>query len=698
MSLQVWLPLNGDLNNQGLNDIAFTNSNATVEANGKLGKCYKCGILYANDFTLNTEEFSVCYWVKYNWIGTWNTYVVSLNNSTSNDYQFMVGSLGNGTDNSAKSTYLRINAVSSGTIPIPVGEWHHCCATWKGTTVSLYVDGVFDKKITGVKVNSGATHLGINCRSNSTSGSGVSNTGSSGIYVNDVRIYDHCLSLSEIREIYKGLSNHYKLTNLRNPNMITTMTNGGRTTLKGKYGLNADFSQNMDTYGYFNVSPALNLGSTYTLSFDVSNFPKGGSWGWKLWNNANYATPYVNKNGHYIYTFTPDSSKLPEGYSLSKFLFDDSGRTNPAGIVKFRNFKIEKGSQSTPWCPSESDEEYYLLGYAGDNLLPNTDLSGHGWENPSGSAVLQSNGYYKVTYTGGGWWGSRYPVTLEAGKTYVATGWGYGTKTQMWFYKDSTNNKGGNINTTTTPTFLTVKYTPEVSGSYYIACYTANGNENYYRDISFYCLDNVTREVDCSGFLNNAERVGEISADSDSPRYEICYKFTGSQYLKFTNPLSSSSTEFSISVWAYFDSDSTTSTLFCARTYLGKGISLFKLSTNLFRLDDGSLKTTFDYTIPLNTWLHITVTRNSSSKNLYINGELKQSTSSVGDMSDINSVATVGASQVSMGTFDNFHKGKLSDFRLYTTCLSSEEVKRLYGVSASIDNQGNLYSCEFVER
>lgn len=480
--------------------------------------------------------------------------------------------------------------------------------------------------------------------------------------------------------------------------MITTMTNGGRTTLKGKYGLNADFSQNADTYGYFNVSPALNLGSTYTLSFDVLNFPKGGSWGWKLWNNANYVTPYVTKNGHYTYTFTPDSSKLPEKYSLSKFLFDDSGKTNPAGIVKFRNFKIEEGSQATPWCPSESDEEYYLLGYAGDNLLPNTDLSSHGWENPSGSAVLQSNGYYKVTYTGGGWWGSRYPVTLEAGKTYVATGTGYGTKTQMWFYKDSTNSKGGNINSTTTPTFLTVKYTPEVSGSYYIVCYTANGNENYYRDISFYCLDGVTREVDCSGFLNNAERVGEITADSDSPRYEVCYKFTGSQYLKFPNPLSSSSTEFSISVWAYFDSDSTTSTLLCSRTYLGKGISLFKLSTNLFRLDDGSLQTTFDYTIPLNTWLHITVTRNSSSKNLYINGELKQSTSSVGDMSDINSVATVGASQVSMGTFDNFHKGKLSDFRLYTTCLPSEEVKRLYGVSASIDSQGNLYSCKFVER
>lgn len=681
MSLQVWLPLNGNLDNQGLSDVTVINNGATVSTNGKIGSCYLVNsgkrISFASFpwMTMKPQyDFSCFFWVKgttTGWLFACNAWEFRLCPS------FIAAHPGPYGETAAKYTAAFDN-----------DAWYHLGFTWRGTEgkLRLYLNGDL---VASSEVPSTTSY-------DITSTFGIPYDGPR--HINDFRLYDHCLSLSEIHEVHKGLSNHYKLTNLRNPNMITTMSSGGRTTLNRKYGLNADFSQNTDTYGYFNVSPSLNLGSTYTLSFDVANFPKGGSWGWTLWNNANYTTPSVTKNGHYAYTFTPDSSKLPEGYSLSKFLFDDTGRTNPAGIVKFRNFKIEEGSQSTPWCPSESDEEYYLLGYAGDNLLPNTDLSGHGWENPSGSAVLQSNGFYKVTYTGGGWWGSRYPVTLEAGKTYVATGWGYGTKTQMWFYRDPANNKGGNINSTATPTFLTVKYTPEVSGSYYIVCYTANGNENYYRDISFYCLDDVTREVDCSGFLNNAKRVGKISPDPDSPRYEICYKFTGSQYLKFQNPLSSSSTEFSISVWAYFDSDSVTSTLFCARTYLGKGISLFRLSTNLFRFDDGSLQTTFDYTIPLDTWIHIVVTRNSSSKNLYINGELKQSISSVGDMGEINSVATVGASQVSMGEFNNFHKGKLSDFRLYTTCLSSEDVKRLYGVSASIDNQGNVYSCEFVER
>ena len=40
MALQVWLPLNGTLDNQGFDeDIAVTNNGATVD-NGIYGKCY----------------------------------------------------------------------------------------------------------------------------------------------------------------------------------------------------------------------------------------------------------------------------------------------------------------------------------------------------------------------------------------------------------------------------------------------------------------------------------------------------------------------------------------------------------------------------------------------------------------------------------------------------------------------------------
>ena len=40
MSLKIWLPLNGTLDNQGLDDVVVTNNGATIDNNGKIGKCY----------------------------------------------------------------------------------------------------------------------------------------------------------------------------------------------------------------------------------------------------------------------------------------------------------------------------------------------------------------------------------------------------------------------------------------------------------------------------------------------------------------------------------------------------------------------------------------------------------------------------------------------------------------------------------
>ena len=40
MALQVWLPLTGDLTQQGLSGVEVTNNGAVVNNEGKLGKCY----------------------------------------------------------------------------------------------------------------------------------------------------------------------------------------------------------------------------------------------------------------------------------------------------------------------------------------------------------------------------------------------------------------------------------------------------------------------------------------------------------------------------------------------------------------------------------------------------------------------------------------------------------------------------------
>ena len=41
--------------------------------------------------------------------------------------------------------------------------------------------------------------------------------------------------------------------------------------------------------------------------------------------------------------------------------------------------------------------------------------------------------------------------------------------------------------------------------------------------------------------------------------------------------------------------------------------------------------------------------------------------------------------------------GNLSDFRIYATALSAEDIQKLYTVSASIDSNGNAYSAAYME-
>lgn len=350
MSLQVWLPFNGNHYNQGLDDLMpVPLGTLTYVPEGKLNKSAVFGSAYFNFMYTHatTNELSIAFWVNPQTPAAWSDI-------------FSLGGVANRLekDNGTSSYRWYANAapylLASGTLlfNLPSGQWSHVIMTANGSKVTFYVNGTQTGTYTQTAsiqeifaTNTFLIAVRTTAASNKYAG-----------YMNDFRIYDHCLSKKEASELAKGLILHMPLNNngYGGRNFITTMSGGGRTALLDKYTLEADFSQNMDSYGYFNVSPALELDTPYTLSFDVSNFPEGGKWGWRLWNNANYEV-MVTGNGHYTYTFTPIASKLPTNYSLTKFLFDDGGRTNPANKVIFSNFKIEAGTKETPWAPNQSN-------------------------------------------------------------------------------------------------------------------------------------------------------------------------------------------------------------------------------------------------------------------------------------------------------------------------------------------------------
>lgn len=205
--------------------------------------------------------------------------------------------------------------------------------------------------------------------------------------------------------------------------------------------------------------------------------------------------------------------------------------------------------------------------------------------------------------------------------------------------------------------------------------------------------DNIIPDI--SGYQNNGEVTDTTCPtwSDDSPRYLGSYEFNGeNQYISGLSPISSNTKEFTISFWTKLNNTSGVMTFYTARKSIGSGVALFFVNKNI-RFDDNA-QFAFNYTCNLssNKWTHLCVTRNNTSKKLYINGKLVDSTSKVGDMQNIGQHFTIGGSESSdSGIADmNWLNGNISDFRIYTTALSESDVLDLYQSSASLDSQGNL--------
>lgn len=378
MSLRVWLPLTGTLENKGASGITVTNSGATVNASGKVGSCYyfnASSYLYENMYdwsNFNTSQFSLCCWYKEPspvasgnsqiiCIGTnsgWNNIRIGLLRRTSNGYPMF--SVSNG------SSYVGYNCTATN---FPLDTWNHIACTYDNGIIKIYLNGNLDTTYTTtiVPALNSSQHLGVGAASNGAE----KLTG----YLNDVRIYDHCLSQAEVREIAQGLVLHYKLDD-GNENMLSDIPKSLTPTAYCGYQLA--------------MKENLKEGQTYTLQLwdvDIAHSAKAESatgiwiyWGGGSVTLGSWAGTSNFTNGHADYltkTFTITSSQASGSGAANAWfnMYNSVGYVAGTMDMHIGAWKLEKGSVATPWTSGGSSNIIEDSSGYGRHLISNSALS-----------------------------------------------------------------------------------------------------------------------------------------------------------------------------------------------------------------------------------------------------------------------------------------------------------------------------------
>lgn len=210
--------------------------------------------------------------------------------------------------------------------------------------------------------------------------------------------------------------------------------------------------------------------------------------------------------------------------------------------------------------------------------------------------------------------------------------------------------------------------------------------------------DNI--EYDVSGYGNNGTRTGTFSWTSDTPKYNVSTIFTEGCSISTINNLANPCSEFSVGGWVnlmegYVKNNGchliTFNGTYCRICISKDGLAVRILLTNgsTNYMSGSTLK---DSALTANKWNYFVITFKNGIIKIYINGLLDADLTA--NITQIN----FPSSNISIGQHGSEKpNAKVSDFRIYATALSAEDIKSLYNNSAYIDNQGNIYGAVYEE-
>lgn len=554
MSLQVWLPLTKDLRQQGISNVTPSLLGNPTYTNGKLGQALN---ITTDGQGINLKEYMTE-------LKTYTTYSMAAwvyLDSTATNHSSTIISSGNWND-AAGQCCFGFYSYSSGygvilcpntsnwsggvslSSKIQLNNWYHIAIAYNGSKTVAYVNG---EKV-------GEYNGGGICQSSETNNVYI---GSATYYsgftlkgkINDVRVYDHCLSLMEVKELSKGLVLHYPLNRggFGQENLATiTSTNQYQWTAGSNY-----------HYIWLNGG-TLEPNTIYTFSAEVT-----------IDNNVDRCTIFNYTAGDYTGSqtnyFPADGKRHSWTFTTSATAVGLIAYAGPAGqdannTAVYKNIKIEKGDKATPYIPRSNETLYTTMGLNG------------------------------------------------------------------------------------------------------------------------------TTEYDCSGLCNNGTRTGTLAWTSDTPKYDVSTYFDGSSYIvspsgSFTwfdfnkctiaawiKPTTTPSA-YSGSIGITHDQDAGHKCL-AISNYAGKFTVNSTNGSNYVNYGSG-------YTMPLNEWHHYVATLDGTALKMYVDGELKASTTLDFGTGGISSSTRVNIAVDLPGT-DEKYTGYYSDARIYTTALSADDVLSLY--------------------
>lgn len=639
MGLQVWMPMIGNINNQGLSNLSNLSGNYVQGTCSTFGKCLNVPnslpISFMADGLVNAKKFSVCFWTlaDNSTKADWNQMLQLVDKKTDGSYGSNFRFESCTTDPRACSFHNNYeNAITAGSriLGSSNGTWYHVCVTYDGTELKSYTNG----NLIGTDVGNGGYLTGF------------VQIGSANYYglMNDLRIYDEVISQKQIRSIYNLQIIHYPLNNiyevgitnkyfgdaaegwLNIPSWIT------RTKLSGERGYN------------------------YKLSYTGT-----GSDYWVA----------VNTGSHFSFT---------------------------AGRTYYYSCKVR--------CHSKSNTQLFLRAARCDNdwvttMVDTLNADGQ-WHEYTvsqtinanfnrGDGIVTCNPWVEFYTNDMSTNGMSYTFDVDIKDIQVTEGQKYSFIANEMVTSSVSDISGYSNNASV-----------GIGAKYSVSNTSLNIlDDSVSVDDTTLSVQNASVTDTTLSLASNNASVG-IGIGVQSPRYDACYYFSAKSYLKFPNPIYAKKTIYglTINMWVKLNSgcgvyatilsglnNPTSNFPWLAVNTEGSGLWGY-IGSNAPQYGHGMS----NELLSLNTWYMITYVFNSGSVYWYLNGTRKGNITKYTTLNYINAdmeYLALGNSYSGTNWNTNFC-GCISDFRMFTTVLSADDVQALYQNSASITSTGQV--------